>query len=154
MALLLLMIGCHKSASEHATAKGTAVIEWNAAKSTRPAFKTATFENRATHTSVIEVKACADSVKLKLTFETATAKYAEADQPMAIGALSSLVATVEDGKGFELANGGCDGPNYELTAPGTPPNVTILDCHFHATKPNNDCAALFQLGGDGQLLTK
>ena len=103
--LVLALIGCHKSASDHATAKGASVIDWNAAKSTRPAFKTATFENRATRTAVIDVKACVDNVKLKLTFETATAKYTEADQPMAIGAFASLVATVEDAKGFELTNG-------------------------------------------------
>jgi hypothetical protein len=154
IALAFCVAACSSSKSENATSKGAKVIEWDASKSTRPAFKAATFENRTNRDDVIAVKVCADEVKLKLHIETATAKYEEAGKPMEIGAIASLTATVEDGKGFELTNGRCDGPNYQLTAPGTMPGHTILDCMFKAKKPNNDCAPMFQLKGDGTVLSK
>ncbi|HUS28294.1 MAG TPA: hypothetical protein VMZ53_07290 [Kofleriaceae bacterium] len=154
MALVVLLVAaCGSKKSDNAAPKGAKVIEWDATKSSRATYKTATFDNRVTRDDIISVKACADEIKLKLHVDTATAKYTEDGKPVEIVALASLTATVEDGKGFELTNGACDGPNYQLTAPGEPPGYTILDCHFKAKKPNNDCAPMFQLKGDGTLLT-
>jgi hypothetical protein len=153
LALVMFLVACSGSKSENATAKGAKVIEWDASKSTRPAFKSATFTDRVTRDDVITVKACADELKLKLHLESGTAKYTEAGTEMSIVAPAALTLTVEDGKGFELTKGACDGPNYQLTAPGAAPGYTITDCHFHATKPNNDCASMFQLKGDGTLLS-
>ena len=64
--IVLLLFGCGNKSSDHATPKGAKVIEWEASKSDREAFRTATFENRATRDDVITVKTCADDVKLKL----------------------------------------------------------------------------------------
>jgi hypothetical protein len=150
--LILCLPACNPN-SENAAAKGAKVIEWDASRSTRPAFKTATFDGKATREDVISVKVCADEVKLKLRLETGTAKYTEAGDATRIGAIAALTATVEDGKGFEIVKGACDGPNYQLTAPGTPPGYTILDCHFHGTKPKNECDVMFQLKGDGTLMS-
>ena len=108
----------------------------------------------ALNASIVNVKACDEELKLKLHLDVGTAKYTEADQAMSLPAISQLGAMLEEGKGFQITNGGCDGPNYNLGAPGTPPTQTILDCHFHATKPNSDCAVMFQLAGDGTLLAK
>ena len=151
LALVVCLVACSK-ASKNATPKGTKVIEWDASKSDREAYRTATFENRKSLDKDITVKVCADDVKLKLHVETATAKYTEAGTAMEIGSLTSLTATVEDGKGYELTNGKCEGPNYELTAPGATPGFTILDCHMKGTKPSNDCAPFFQIKGDGTLM--
>ena len=153
MAMVLLVIGCH-GASKNATAKGAHLIVWESSMSTRPAFKGATFADHTSRDDVIAVKACDEEVKIKLHLDLGTAKYTEADQAMSLPAISQLGAMLEDGKGFQITNGGCDGPNYNLGAPGTPPTQTILDCHFHATKPNSDCAVMFQLAGDGTLLAK
>jgi hypothetical protein len=150
--VVVCLAACGNKSSEHANPKGAKVIDWSASTSTRDAFKTATFENKSTRDDVIEVKTCADTVKLKLHLELATAKYTEAGTAMSIGSITALTATVEDGKGFEFSKGACDGPNYELTAPGTMPGFTILDCHLHAEKPNNSCAPMFQLKVDGTLI--
>jgi len=152
IAIVVCLAACGSSKSENAQPKGAKVIEWDASKSTREAFRTATFDNKTTRDDVIEVKTCADQVKLKLHLEMATAKYTEATSNMQIGSIIALTASLEDGKGFEFTKGTCDGPNYELTAPGTAPGFTILDCHMKAVKPNNECAPFFQLKGDGTLL--
>ena len=149
--ILLAVVGCSHS-NKDATPAGAKVIEWTAAKSSRPAFQTATFEGATPKDATITVKVCADDVKLALHVVSGTAKYKEADQAMAMIAPSEVTATVVDGKDFTFGSGKCDGPNYELTAPGTPPKFTILDCHLHATKPNNDCAPMFQLKGDGTVM--
>ena len=153
IAIVLLLVGCGSKSSEHAQPKGTKVIEWDASKSTREAFRTATFANKTTRDDVITVKTCADDVKLKVHFESGTATYTEAEHPMTIVAPAVITVTVEDGKGFEFSKGACDGPNYQLTAPDQPPGYTITDCHLKAVKPNNECAPFFQLKGDGTLMS-
>ena len=152
IAIVLCLVGCGNKSAEHATPKGTKVIEWEASKSDREAFRAATFANKTTRDDAITVKACADDLKLKLHVESGTATYTEADHPMTIVAPAAITLTVEDGKGFEITKGKCDGPNYELTAPGTAPGFTITDCHLKAVKPNNECAPFFQLKGDGSVM--
>jgi hypothetical protein len=152
IALALCLVACSGSKSRNATPAGTKIIEWDASKSTRAAFKTATFDNRTTRDESITTKVCDDDVKLKLHAESATAKYTEEGAPVEIVALAALTITVEDGKGYQITKASCDGPNYQLTAPGTPPGYTILDCHFKATKPNHECAPFLQLKGDGTLM--
>src|SRR4051812_24000721 len=97
IAVVLCLVACSGGKSKNATPKGTNVLDWNASKSTREAYKTATFENRTAKDDVIAVRVCTTEIKLKLHLETATAKYIEANTPMEIGSLASLVATVEDG---------------------------------------------------------
>src|SRR5262245_7471999 len=84
IAIALVLLGCYGSKSDNETPKGGKVIEWDASKSTRPAYKTSTFENKTSKDDVISVKACTDYVKLKLHLETATAKYTEAGTQMTI----------------------------------------------------------------------
>ena len=150
--LVLAILGCSNS-NKNATPKGTKVIDWDASKSDREAFKTASFDGKKPADQMIDVKACADAIKLQLHYETATAKYQEAGTAVEIAAFASLTATVVDGKDFTLSASKCDGPNYDLGAPGQAPSYTILDCHFKATKPNNECAPMFQIKGDGTILS-
>ena len=152
--LPLLVLAACSHANKDATPVGAKVFDWDATKSDRAAIKTAQFTDIKPIDRSETVTACGGDIKikLKLHMETGTATYDEGGSHMQVPALHALTATVEDGADFTFAPGKCEGPNYELTAPGQAPHYTLLDCHARVNKPNNDCLIYLQLKGDGTLL--
>lgn len=151
MLLVAGLAACN--ANKDATPSGTNVLDWDASKTTRPAFKTATFDGKQVKDqSMTFAVADIDQVKLKVHLETATAKYQEGDSAMQLAAVTAIRATVEDGKDYTFSAGRCTGPNYDLTAPGQPSSYTILDCQIAARKPHIQGFVSFQMKGDGTIL--
>jgi len=151
--LLTICLAACSRGNKDATPAGMKVLDWDASKSDRAAFKTATFDGKqAKDQSATFTVSDKDNVKLKLHVETATATYQEGGAAMQIASVTALTATVEDGKDYTFGAAKCDGPNYELTAPDQPPGYTLLDCHIAATKPNTQSSVFFQMKGDGTIL--
>jgi len=151
MLLVAALAACQ--ANKDATPVGTKVLDWDTSKTTRPAFKTATFDGKQVKDQSMTFAVMdTDQVKLKVHLETATAKYQEDTSAMQLGVITAISATVEDGKDYTFSAGGCEGPNYELTAPGQAPGYSILDCRIAANKPHVQAFVVFDMKGDGTIL--
>lgn len=145
----LSVAGCK---NKDATASGASVLAWDTGKSTRASFaKVVVGARRAKDVTLVAHPFEGAAIKLRAHVETADVTFEEDGKPQKFDAPVSIAVTVDDANDFTLGGGKCDGPDFQLAAPGAAPKEMIVQCRIKATKPNADVGVSFEVWGDGKV---
>ena len=150
---LLLVAACSKN-NPDATLVGTQILDWQLAQSDRETIRQAAASSvKAQDIDYVAHPTDDTEVKLKVHLETATVKFEEGGRQVTHTAPIKLSVVVVDNGNFtlKLSDRNCAGPHYQLAAPGDAPDEMLMDCYFHAKKPNYDVGFFIFAYGAGKI---
>ena len=150
---LLVVAACSKN-NPNATKPGTQILDWKLEQSDRETIRhAATSEVKVQDIDYVAHPTEDTDIKLKIHLETATVTYQEAGQQEKHAAPIKLSIVVVDNGNFTVKESTqkCSGPHYQLGAPGEAPHEMLMNCYFHATKPNYDVGFHIYAWGAGKI---
>ena len=148
--MLLWLPACSKNPSP--TAVGATVLDWKLSQSDRVSIRSAKRSEPSKKSVAFTAEPSKDTkVQLALDVELATVTFEEDGQQTTHTAPVALSGKVVDGADFTLGPAACQGPHYQLAAPGQAPREMVLMCTLRAKKPNVDALITVTLYGDGRV---